>query len=53
MRPRLPSERFQEALYGAIQLLRRRPLARYIRQLEQWERLDPDAFARLRAARLA
>ncbi len=53
MRPRLPSERFHEALYSAIQLLRRRPLARYIRQLERWERLDSPGFARLRAARLA
>nr|MBA3555972.1 hypothetical protein [Gemmatimonadales bacterium] len=53
MRPRLASERFHEALYGTIQLLRRRPLARCIRQLEEWERLDPAAFGRLRAARLA
>jgi phenylacetate-CoA ligase len=46
-------DRFHRVLYLAVQSLRGRPLGAYIRQLCEWERLDPASFQRLRAERLA
>jgi phenylacetate-CoA ligase len=46
-------ERFHRQLYLAVQRLRGRPLGACIRQLLKWERLDREAFQRLRAQRLA
>lgn len=47
------NERFHRLLFFAVQRLRGRPLGRYIRRLQEWERLEPDAFQRLREERLA
>jgi phenylacetate-CoA ligase len=51
--PESGSDRFHRVLYLTLQRLRGRPLAAYIRRLRDWERLDPVAFQRLRAERLA
>lgn len=40
-------------LYLTVQRVRGRPLGAYLRQLQEWERLDTRAFLRLRAERLA
>ncbi|MGH7509660.1 MAG: phenylacetate--CoA ligase family protein [Gemmatimonadales bacterium] len=48
-----PNERFHRLLYLTVQRLRGRPLGAYIRRLQEWERLEPEAFQRLRAQRLA
>ena len=53
MTPETANERFHRRLLMAVQRLRGRPVGAYIRQLQQWERLEPGAFHRLRAARLA
>lgn len=53
VRPESVSERFHRHLYLAVQQMRGRPLATYIRRLQEWERLEPAAFQRLRAERLA
>jgi len=36
-----------------VQRLRGRPVGAYIRKLQEWESLEPKAFQRLRADRLA
>jgi phenylacetate-coenzyme A ligase PaaK-like adenylate-forming protein len=50
--PESGSERFHRLLYLGLQRLRRRPLGAYIRKLQEWDRLDPVAFGRLRAERM-
>ena len=47
------NERFHRILLTGVQRLRGRPLGRYISTLQRWEQLDPPAFKRLRAERLA
>ena len=53
VRPETASERFHRRLLLGVQRLRGRPVGAYIRQLQEWERLEPEAFGRLRAERLA
>lgn len=53
VRPETPRERFHRLLLLGVQHLRGRPVGPYIRQLQEWERLEPKAFDRLRAERLA
>lgn len=53
MRPESVSERFHRHLYLAVQRMRGRPVDSYVRRLQDWERLEPAAFQRLRAERLA
>lgn len=53
MTPETANERFHRRLLMAVQRLRGRPVGAYIRQLREWERLEPRAFQRLRAERLA
>lgn len=50
--PESARERFHRVLFEAVQSLRGRPIGAYIRQLQQWERLKPDAFQVLRTMRL-
>ncbi|MDF3052080.1 MAG: CoA ligase, partial [Geminicoccaceae bacterium] len=52
MTPETLNQRFHRSLYLGIQRLRGRPLGAYIRQLEQWERLEPRAFHALCSERL-
>ncbi len=47
------SELLHRLLLLGIQQLRGRPVQPYIRKLQEWERLEPRAFLRLRADRLA
>jgi phenylacetate-CoA ligase len=53
VRPESVSEQFYRHLYLSLQRLRGRPIGSYLRQLQEWERLEPAAFQRLRAERLA
>lgn len=53
MTPESSNERLHRLLLMAVQRLRGRPVGAYIRQLQKWERLEPKAFLRLRAERLA
>lgn len=53
MIPETATERLHRLLFLGVQRLRGRPIGAYIRRLREWERLDPEAFHRLRAARLA
>ncbi|MBA3521238.1 MAG: phenylacetate--CoA ligase family protein [Gemmatimonadales bacterium] len=53
MTPETANERFHRLLFLGLQRLRGRPIGAYIRQLQEWERLEPAAFHRLRAERLA
>jgi phenylacetate-CoA ligase len=46
------NERFHRLLFFAVQRLRGRPIGQYIRKLQEWERLEPEAFQRLRHERL-
>ena len=41
MTPETANERFHRRLLMAVQRLRGRPVGAYIRQLQQWERLEP------------
>lgn len=52
-RPESARERFHRLLLLGVQRLRGRRVGEYIRQLQEWERLDPNAFQRLRDERLA
>ena len=52
MTPETPSELLHRLLLMAVQRLRGRPVGAYIRKLQEWERLEPKAFERLRAERL-
>lgn len=47
------NERFHRELLMGVQRLRGRRVGAFIRQLQEWERLEPEAFRRLRAERLA
>jgi len=51
--PESANERFHRMIFVAVQRLRGRPVGAYIRKLQAWERLEPKAFQRLRAERLA
>ena len=53
LKPESDRERFHRLLLLGVQRLRGRPVGAYIRQLQEWERLEPKAFQRLRADRLA
>jgi len=51
--PETSKERFHRMLLLGVQRLRGRPVGAYIRKLQEWESLEPKAFQRLRADRLA
>lgn len=53
VRPETANERFHRRLLLGVQRVRGRPVGAYIRKLQEWERLEPRAFQRLRAERLA
>ncbi|MBA3556770.1 MAG: hypothetical protein H0W29_18725, partial [Gemmatimonadales bacterium] len=53
MTPETANERFHRLLFLGLQRMRGRPIGAYIRKLQEWERLEPEAFNRLRAERLA
>jgi hypothetical protein len=53
LEPESARERFHRLLLLGVQRLRGRAVGAYIRQLQEWERLEPKAFQRLRADRLA
>lgn len=52
IRPQSASEHFHRLLLLGVQRLRGRPVGAYIRKLQEWERLEPQEFERLRAQRL-
>jgi phenylacetate-CoA ligase len=47
------NQRWHRVLLLGVQQLRGRPVRKFIRKLQEWERLEPEAFERLRAERLA
>jgi hypothetical protein len=53
VRPETAGERFHRLLLLGVQRLRGRPVGSYIRKFQEWECLEPKAFDRLRAERLA